>query len=84
MAVYLVQKTVEERRGVERERYVFLRDGEYVTGIDKPRIISTDAYRMAALSVRANFINRIGDAEPKFAANANEQECVAFAEMLNA
>jgi len=44
----------------------------------------SSAYWRASKMMLANVMRRHEDAEPKFAANANEPEAVAFAEMLNA
>ena len=84
MAVYVVHQVVVEQRGVESERFELTRDGRYVMHVDKPKVSTMDAWRAAVRMLRTNLSRRIGDDAPVFAANSNEQECVAFAEMLNA
>jgi hypothetical protein len=44
----------------------------------------TMAFWRAAQMMRANIVRRFEDTEPVFAAHADDQEAVAFAEMLNA
>lgn len=83
MSVYLVQKAVLEQRGVERERFEVTRDGEYITGVDKPRQSTMDAWRAAVRMLRANLARRFDETAPIFAAHSDDEECVAFAEMLN-
>lgn len=84
MSVYVVAKQVVEHRGVERERFAVTRDGEHITGVDKPKHLTMEAWRAAALMLRANLARRFDETAPIFAAHSDDEECVAFAEMLNA
>mgnify|MGYP000527663180 CR=1 FL=1 len=65
-------------------RYEVSRDGQYATGQTIPERADSLAYWRAAQAIKANVIRRYDDPEPVFAANSNEPEAVAFAEMLNA
>lgn len=84
MSVYVVAKRVVEHRGVERERFEVTRDGEYITGVDKPKHSTMDAWRAAVRMLRTNLARRFEETAPIFAAHSDDEECVAFAEMLNA
>jgi hypothetical protein len=85
MALYTVRKTVEtNKRGIEVQRYELFADDRYVTGLDIPAQVNMDWYRVAAMRVRANILNRHDDPEPIFGAAPDEQSAYAFAEMLNA
>ena len=79
MAIWLVKHQADP------PRYEILREGEYATGVDMPTTgEDIMAYWRAAQRIKANILRRFEDPEPKFAANANEPEALAFAEMLNA
>ena len=77
MAVWVVKHVADP------PTYVAERDGvEVEVKIAPPH--DGMAYWRAVQMMRANVMRRWGDEAPQFAANANEAEAVAFAEMLNA
>jgi hypothetical protein len=84
MALYEVRHLVEERRGVEVERFELLLGGAYITGIDVPKSPDGMWFHHAAKRIRANLLNRAADAAPVFGAAPGQAEALTFAEMLNA
>lgn len=84
MALYEVRKVCEpDRRGNERERFELYRDGDYVTGIDIPTIVTESWTRIAPKQVKLNLRNRHGDDAPEFGASPGDPEAITFAGMLN-
>lgn len=84
MAVYVIQSGTTSHRGVERKRFEVVRDGDHITGVNKPTVSSMEAYRVTAIVLRDKVARWLNDPAPVFAASADDQECAAFAEMLNA